>query len=500
MTADRPTCRPRAGTRGRRLLIFLAALAAPALLAVAPAQAATAATDATTAAAAAAACRPDDATACVAVLVLGAENARVPDAQATITGPGGFTADVTTAADAVAAVAVPQPGTYTVELDPATLPDDAPLPDGAATTVEVTAQTGSTARAAFRVGEAAAAPAPSATASGLASGSGSGSGSGSASSAAPGGTAADDAGGAASEGDAATGSITPAQVWQQLGSGLRFGLLLALASVGLSLIYGTTGLSSFSHGEQVTLGALMAFVTINAWGLHPVLGGIVTVAVCAATGWLQDAGIWRPLRRRGTPLTQLMIVTIGLSITLQFLIQLVIGGGSQRILTSNPRPVTVGPFTLTEASWWAMGIALVVILGIAAFLTRTRIGRATRAVSDNPALASATGIDPHRIVRIVWVMSAGLAGLAGMLLGIVFGSFNWMMGMQMLLLMFAATTLGGLGTAYGALVGSIVIGLVVELSNLVLPSDLRYASALVILILVLLVRPQGILGRRERIG
>jgi branched-chain amino acid transport system permease protein len=464
--------------------VLLAALAVPTLLAVAPAQAAEAAQAAT---AASAACEPDDTTACVAVLVLGAENARVPGAAATVSGPEGFTADVTTTADAVS-VAVPQPGTYTVELDPDTLPADAPLPDGAPTTIEVTAQTGSTARAAFRVGEAAAATAPSAPASGSAT------------------PPATPAGGADAgtttppEGDASTGSVTPAQVWQQLGSGLRFGLLLALASVGLSLIYGTTGLSSFSHGEQVTLGALMAFLTINSWGLHPVLGGVVTVAACAATGWLQDAGIWRPLRRRGTPLTQLMIVTIGLSITLQFLIQLVIGGGSQRILTSNPRPVTVGPFTLTEASWWSMGIALVVIVGIAAFLTRTRVGRATRAVSDNPALASATGIDPHKVVRIVWVMSAGLAGLAGMLLGVVFGSFNWMMGMQMLLLMFAATTLGGLGTAYGALVGSIVIGLVVELSNLVLPSDLRYASALVILILVLLVRPQGILGRRERIG
>lgn len=492
MTADRPT-RPRASTGGRRLLIFLAALAAPALLAVAPAQAAQPAPATQAAQAASAACEPGDGTACVAVLVLGAENARVPGAEATVSGPEGFTADVTTTADAVVSVAVPQPATYTVELDPATLPADAPLPEGAATTIEVTAQTGSTARAAFRVGEAAVAAAPSAPASGAAP-----------SSATPVDAAAGgaDAGSTTTtpEGDASTGSITPAQVWQQLGSGLRFGLLLALASVGLSLIYGTTGLSSFSHGEQVTLGALMAFLTINSWGLHPVLGGVVTVAVCAATGWLQDAGIWRPLRRRGTPLTQLMIVTIGLSITLQFLIQIIIGGGSQRILTSNPRPVTVGPFTLTEASWWSMGIALVVIVAIAAFLTRTRVGRATRAVSDNPALASATGIDPHKIVRIVWVMSAGLAGLAGMLLGVVFGSFNWMMGMQMLLLMFAATTLGGLGTAYGALVGSIVIGLVVELSNLVLPSDLRYASALVILILVLLVRPQGILGRRERIG
>jgi branched-chain amino acid transport system permease protein len=121
-------------------------------------------------------------------------------------------------------------------------------------------------------------------------------------------------------------------------------------------------------------------------------------------------------------------------------------------------------------------------------------------VSDNPALAAATGIDPDKIVRIVWVMATTFAALAGLMIGISFGAFNWTLGMQLLLLMFAAVTLGGLGTAFGALAGSLVIGLVVELSNLVLPSDLRYASALVILILVLLVRPQGLLGRRERIG
>jgi branched-chain amino acid transport system permease protein len=144
----------------------------------------------------------------------------------------------------------------------------------------------------------------------------------------------------------------------------------------------------------------------------------------------------------------------------------------------------------------------VAILFIAWFLTRTRIGRATRAVSDNPALASATGINPDKIIRIVWTMSTGFAGLAGLMYGLSVGTFGWNTGMQMLLLMFAAVTLGGLGTAFGALAGSMVIGIVVEMSPLIpgMPNDLRYATALAILILVLLLRPQGLLGKRERIG
>ena len=133
-------------------------------------------------------------------------------------------------------------------------------------------------------------------------------------------------------------------------------------------------------------------------------------------------------------------------------------------------------------------------------MLKTRTGRATRAVSDNPALASASGIDVDRIIRLVWIIATALAGLSGVMLGLVLNGINWQTGMQLLLLMFAAVTLGGLGTAFGALVGSLIIGMTVELANLVLPGDFKYATALVLLIIVLLVRPQGIFGRKERIG
>jgi branched-chain amino acid transport system permease protein len=147
-----------------------------------------------------------------------------------------------------------------------------------------------------------------------------------------------------------------------------------------------------------------------------------------------------------------------------------------------------------------MGLSVVVLIMVGLFLLKTRTGRATRAVSDNPALASASGIDVDRIIRLVWIIATALAGLSGVMLGLVLNGINWQTGMQLLLLMFAAVTLGGLGTAFGALVGSLIIGMTVELANLVLPGDFKYATALVLLIIVLLVRPQGIFGRKERIG
>jgi len=497
MTTDRPT----RAIALRRTVAALAIALAPAVLASPPAQAAPG-SDATAAHTTSAAttlstkvadavptdCKPDDATACVAVVVMNDAGDRIADAEVTITGPGGFDETVTTTADAPLSVAVPEVGRYTVTIDPASLPADEQLPEGAETTLEVTAQTGGTGRVAFEVGGEAATTAPSEEAT----------------TAAPGDDATagttDEGVGTAPEGDASQRAFSWGQVWQQFGSGIRFGLLLALASIGLNLVFGTTGLSNFAHGEQFALGAALGFITINQWGLSIWVGGLLTIAVCALTGLGQDAAIWRPLRRRGTPVMQLMIVSIGLSITLQYVIQLLIGGGSERILSANPKPLTLLGITLSTTSWISMVVALVCLVGFALFLTRTRLGRATRAVSDNPALASATGIDPDKVVRVVWILATAFAALAGIMWGISYGSFNWQLGVQLLLLMFAAVTLGGLGTAFGALVGSILIGLVVELSNLVIQSDLRYASALVILILVLLIRPQGILGRRERIG
>jgi branched-chain amino acid transport system permease protein len=283
-------------------------------------------------------------------------------------------------------------------------------------------------------------------------------------------------------------------------NGIRLGLLLALASVGLSLIYGTTGISNFAHAEQVTLGGILGYALVNVQGLNLWVGGVLVVILCGFSGWFQDRVLWQPLRRRGLGLTQLMIVTIGLSLALQYCFQYAVGARTVRVVVENPTVREFGSIRITTQSLAAMGIAIVVLAAVGYALLRTRVGRATRAVSDNPALAQASGIDIDKVIRLVWTSSMALAGLSGMLYALVTNGIRWDTGLQILLLLFASVTLGGLGTAFGALVGSLVIGLVVELSPLVIPGDFKYAAALLILILLLLVRPQGLLGKAQRVG
>ncbi|MBW3092099.1 carboxypeptidase regulatory-like domain-containing protein [Bifidobacterium sp. 82T10] len=291
-----------------------------------------------------------------------------------------------------------------------------------------------------------------------------------------------------------------ARFWQQLYSGVIFGLMLGLMSVGMNLVYGTTRLSSFSHGEQVTLGGLMAYVGTQLLHWPLVVSAVFAVAVGALTGWIQNELVWAPLRRKHVGPMQQMIVTIGLSMALQYLFQFFFGGDIKGITKSVPDSFALGPITTDAPTLVSAGLAIVVIVGITLFLYKTRLGRATRAVSDNAALAAASGINVEQVVRIVWILSCAMAALSGVLLGIYLNGISWNTGATLLLLMFAAVTLGGLGTANGALVGSLIIGIVADMSSLVIPNDMRYASALAILIIVLLVRPQGIFGKAQRVG
>ena len=282
--------------------------------------------------------------------------------------------------------------------------------------------------------------------------------------------------------------------------GLQFGLIIALAAVGLSLIYGTTGLTNFAHGELITVGALIAYFLSQTLGLPFLLAAALAVVLSGVLGGVQDRVLWRPLRKRGTGLIAMLVVTIGLALFLRYFFLYLFGGSSQpfRVYESQS-PIELGPIDITPRALISMLLATVVLLAVAYALLRTRIGKATRAVADNPALASSSGIDVERVIQVVWVSGAALAGLAGILLGLA-QQVSFQLGFQILLLVFAAVTLGGLGTAFGALIGSIVVGVFTQVSTLFIPSELKNAGALAILILILLVRPQGILGRAERVG
>lgn len=296
------------------------------------------------------------------------------------------------------------------------------------------------------------------------------------------------------------------QLVQRVVTGLAFGLMLALAAVGLSLVFGTTGISNFAHAEMVTFGpvivaAFSGLIGVGTFALPIWVAIPVAVVLSAVFGLLLDVILWRPLRRRRVGVVQLMIVSIGLSLTLRYIFQFFIGGGTTQLPFSTQEKLPLfGVVKMSFVDMASIAISIAVIVGFALWLTYSRTGKATRAISDNSSLAAASGIDVDAVVRVVWTVAGAMAGLAGILYAYYRPGLKWDMGAQVLLLMFAAVTLGGLGTAFGALVGSIVVGLLVEVSTLWIPSDLKYAGALVVLIVILLFRPQGILGRRERIG
>ena len=292
-----------------------------------------------------------------------------------------------------------------------------------------------------------------------------------------------------------------AQFFSRLIYGINFGLILALASIGLSLVFGTTKLSNFAHAEMITFGALAALLFSAGFGL-PILVAIpLAVAASGLAGLGLDATIWRPLRRRGVGIVQLMIVSIGLALSMRYVYQFFIGGGTIQLEGAQSESFKLfGTLTLSVNDFLSMGISIVVIVLVAIWLLFSKTGKATRAISDNSDLAAASGIDVDRVIRLVWIMASALAGLGGILWAYFRPGIKWDMGEKILLLMFAAVVLGGLGTAFGALIGALIVGVMVETSALIIPADLKYVGALVVLILVLLIKPTGLLGRKERIG
>ncbi len=294
-----------------------------------------------------------------------------------------------------------------------------------------------------------------------------------------------------------------AQVLRVLIDGIRFGLVIGITGVGLSLIFGTTGLTNFAHGELVTIGAVVAWMLNVTFGMQLILATLLAIVVGAVIGAANDLGIWRPMRRRRAGLIAQLVISIGLALVLRYLVLIFFGGRSEAFADyTNQVERDYGIISITDKDVATIVISLAVLVGIALLLQRTRIGKAMRAVSDNRDLAAASGINVERVVLFVWVLAGALAALGGVLFGLseLAGTVQYEMGFVLLLLMFAGVILGGLGTAYGALVGCLIVGILVQVSAQIIPVDLKYLGGLAVLIVILVIRPQGLLGSRARIG
>ncbi len=406
----------------------------------------------------------------------------VKGATFTVTEGGSTVGTATTAKDGAWQVDVPGPGSYTVKIDVASLPNGMkPRTVGGETLTGVVVRPGQARTVIFPLvpkGTPQQGATPSATSSSTA-------------------TSSSGGGGPPESG----GTSFLSRFLQLFVEGIKLGAIIAITAVGLSLVFGTTRLINFAHGELVTIGAMTAyFFSVSPVRLPLVLATVLAVAVGALAGGAMERGLWRPLRRRGAGLIQMFIVSIGLSLLLRHLLLVLFGSrrDTYREFTVQ-KDLDLGPITIAPRDLVVTLLSGLVILGVAYMLQRTRIGKAMRAVADNRDLAESSGIDVDRVVLVVWLVGGGLAALGGVFYGLTQAVY-WDMGFNLLLLMFAGVILGGLGSAYGAVVGSLVVGLVAQLSTLWFPTELQNAWALLALILVLLVRPQGILGQAERAG
>jgi branched-subunit amino acid ABC-type transport system permease component len=283
--------------------------------------------------------------------------------------------------------------------------------------------------------------------------------------------------------------VIPDTVFQFAIDGIVYGSLIAVGAMALTLVFGVMEFINFAHGEYMTLGAYVAFVFNVGLQLPIWAAFLLTLPVMAVFSVGVDRIVFRPIRDQNH--IAILIASIGLSFVLRNLIRIVWGVTRVSFKTPFFAGYTLGPVTITPQM---IGIFLTAVglMAIVHYLfTRTMIGRVMRAISDNQNLASASGIHVERIVVWAWALGGALAGGAGVLIGLqnVIGP---MMGFNVLLAIFGAVVLGGIGNVYGALVGGLIVGLLQKISVAFLPSAYQITVVFVILAVFFVYKPDGL--------
>lgn len=277
--------------------------------------------------------------------------------------------------------------------------------------------------------------------------------------------------------------------------GVAIGSVVAVGAVGLTLSYGVTRFINFAYGDLLTLGAFFAFFLVRDAGLHLIIATLISVVLVGVAGVLVARLFYDPLMHRGP--FPLLITSVGVAFVLQNLLRMAFGSDPKRFPVPLERPWHVGEIFIPKAQARMVLVALACMLAIHLLLKYTLLGKMMRATSDNEALARVSGVNTRRIIRLTWFISSGIAGLAGVLLAITQVSIRPIMGWSFLLVIFAATLLGGIGSPYGAMLGAVIVGLGLELGTTYVAADYTFAFAFAILVIVLLFRPQGIMGGIE---
>jgi len=287
---------------------------------------------------------------------------------------------------------------------------------------------------------------------------------------------------------------------QLFANGLVTGSVIAIAAVGVSLVYGILRLVNFAYGDFMAFGALVTYSFNGPLGLSLVTATLLGMAATAVLSVALDAILWRPLRARRAGFMSLFLASIGLALVLRQSLLLGYGPQPQTYRVDPYKVHVLGSVRLSQAQFITILVAAGVIVALGLFLARTPVGRTLRALADDRALAAIAGVNGRRMIALTWVLSGALAGIAGVLAGLAQTTFDPNFGFTLLLPIFAAVVLGGIGSAYGSLAGGLTLGLAMELSTW--PSffggvDPVYKPvvAFVVLAAALMVRPQGLFGK-----
>ena len=287
---------------------------------------------------------------------------------------------------------------------------------------------------------------------------------------------------------------------QLLANGLVTGSVIALAAAGISIVYGILRLVNFAYGDYMTFGAFAGILFNVKLGLPIVLAAVLAMAATAFLSVALELVLWRRLRAKSAGFMSLFLVSVGLALVLRHVIYLVAGPQPRTYAVDPYKVYVIGSARLSGAQGIAIVVAAVGIVLIGLLIAGTGVGRMMRALADDLPLAAVAGVRTGRVIVAAWIVSGLLAGLAGVLAGLVQTSFDPQLGFTLLLPIFAAVVLGGIGNVYGALAGGLALGLAMELSTWTelaggVNPTYKPVVAFGALVLVLLLRPQGLFGR-----
>jgi branched-subunit amino acid ABC-type transport system permease component len=278
-----------------------------------------------------------------------------------------------------------------------------------------------------------------------------------------------------------------------LGFGLVTAAVLAIAAVGFTMQFAVTDVLNLAYGAVMIASAFVAYA-VNQAGAS-VWAGMAAAAAAGALGSvLLNRGIYTPFQRRGSAAITIVIVSLGMTLIIEFGLQAIVGGTSVSYTMSQGPTVRAGGLALTAVQLVIIGLSVVVMAGVHGLLRYTKLGKAMRATAANRSLARNCGIRTDRIVTVTWALTGALCGIAGTVFAINNGSFGATSADLFLVVILAAVFLGGPGQAYGAMIGAVIIGLATEISAAYITPSYKDVIAFVVLLVMMALRPGGLLG------